>query len=185
MSTMTAEAAANQPVMRLRDRAEFRSKPAPLTFTADATVADAVRAMTDKRYGSVVVVDAEGRVEGMVTERDVMTRIVAEGKAAGATTLGDIMTTSPRVARADDDVMDWLRIMSNERFRRLPVVDDDGRPVAVFTQGDFVSYTWPELAGQAREMAKATVLRNWHVFLIGGGIMLYTLLMLLVIPAAT
>jgi CBS domain-containing protein len=72
--------------------------------------------------------------------------------------------------------------MSNERFRRLPVVDAEGRIQAVFTQGDFVSYTWPDLMGQAREMAKATVLRNWHIFLIGGGIMLYTVLIVLILP---
>ena len=181
MATQAAAAANDRPVMRIRDRAEFRSKPKPLTMPADATVADAVAEMTRKNYGSVIVADAEGTVEGVVTERDVMRRIVAEGRDAQATTLGEIMTADPRVASADDDVLDWLRIMSNERFRRLPVVDERGRVTAVFTQGDFVSYTWPDLMGQARELAKATVLRNWHFVLIGGGIMLYTIVMAIVL----
>jgi CBS-domain-containing membrane protein len=91
------------------------------------------------------------------------------------------MTTEVRTARADDDVLDWLRIMSNERFRRLPIVDDDGRLKAVFTQGDFVSYTWPELMSQATQLAKATVFRNWHIVLIVGAVMVYTLVMVAVL----
>jgi CBS domain-containing protein len=181
MATQAAVAANDRPVMRIRDRAEFRSKPKPLTMRPDATVAEAVAAMALKNYGSVIVTDDDDRVQGVVTERDVMKRIVNDGRDAKATPLSEIMTAEPRVASADDDVLDWLRIMSNERFRRLPVVDADGRVTAVFTQGDFVSYTWPDLMGQARELAKATVFRNWHFVLIGGGIMLYTIVMIVVL----
>jgi CBS-domain-containing membrane protein len=91
------------------------------------------------------------------------------------------MTRDPRVALETDDVVDWLRIMSNERFRRLPVVDAEGRIKVVFTQGDFVSYTWPELIYQAKQLAKASVARNYAVWLIVGGIGLYALLMILVL----
>jgi CBS domain-containing protein len=181
MATQAAVAANDRPVMRIRDRAEFRSKPKPLTMRPEATVAEAVAAMTLKNYGSVIVTDADDTVRGVLTERDVMKRIVAEGRDAAATPLSEVMTADPRVASADDDVLDWLRIMSNERFRRLPVVDEQGRVTAVFTQGDFVSYTWPDLMGQARELAKATVFRNWHFVLIGGGIMLYSIIMIAVL----
>ena len=43
------------------------------------------------------------------------------------------MTPVPRVGREDDDVLDWLRTMSNVRFRRLPVVDDEGKIKVIFT----------------------------------------------------
>ena len=79
--------------------------------------------------------------------------------------------------------MDWLRLMSNERFRRLPIVDDEGRVRAVFTQGDFVSYTWPDLMAQAKNMARATVINRFHYFLIGGGILIYALAMIVVVAA--
>jgi CBS domain-containing protein len=95
------------------------------------------------------------------------------------------MTKDVKVARETDDVLDWLRIMSNERFRRLPVVDDSGRVVCVFTQGDFVSYTWPDLLFQAKELAKAGVMKNFSVWLIGGGLFLYSVLMLGVIVFMT
>ena len=183
MATEAAAAANARPIMRLRDRPEFRSKPKPLMLRPDASVAEAVAAMSLKNYGSVMVTEESGKILGLVTERDVMIRVVNEGRDAHATKLSDIMTEEPRVAREDDDVVDWLRIMSNERFRRLPVVDAEGKVIAVFTQGDFVSYTWPDLMAQARELAKATVFRNWHFVLIGGGIMVYSIVMVLVLSA--
>jgi CBS domain-containing protein len=177
--------ATDRVAMTLRDRPEFGSKPKPLTFRPDATVKDAVAAMTARSFGSVIVTDAEERVLGVVTERDVMRRVVHEDRAASATLLSDVMTAEPRVARETDDVLDWLRIMSNERFRRLPVVDDEGRISAVFTQGDFVSFTWPDLIYQAGQMAKATIFQQWHLWLVGGAIALYSILMILVIAFVT
>lgn len=171
------------PAMRLRDRPEFKTKPRPLTFPPDALVAEAVARMSELNFGSVIVVDPDGRVAGVVTERDILKRLVNQGRDARETRLADIMTSNPRVAREDDDLLDWLRIMSNERFRRLPVVDADGRIVAVMTQGDFVSYTWPDLIYQGRQMVRASVAKNYNLVLIGGGIMLYSLVMILLLRA--
>ena len=167
--------------MMLKDRPEFASKLKPLTFRAQDTVADAVAKMSEKGFGSVVIVDSDDKVTGIVTERDVMKKLVNMGRDAKTTALSDIMTADPRAAKETDDVVDWLRIMSNERFRRLPVVDDEGRIKAVFTQGGFVSYTWPDLMYQAGQLAKASVLKNWHLWLIGGGIALYSIVMVLVV----
>jgi CBS domain-containing protein len=169
--------------MRLKDRPEFANKPKPLTFRESATVQEAVAAMSDKNFGSIIIVDADEKVIGVMTERDVMKKLVNKGLDAKTTTVADLMTRDPRIAQENDDVVDWLRIMSNERFRRLPVVDDQGKIKAVFTQGDFVSYTWPDLVYQAKEMAKATLGKNYGVWLIIGGIMLYSLLMIIVISA--
>lgn len=166
---------------RLMDRPEYAGKPAPLTGSADTTVSDAVARMSEKNYGCIVVTDDDQKVTGIVTERDVMNKLVGQGADPNTVTLGDIMTREPRLARETDSVLDWLRIMSNERFRRLPVVDAEGRITAIFTQGDFVSYTWPDLLDQARNLAKATVISRFHYFLIGGGILIYALAMIVVL----
>jgi len=167
--------------MALKDRPEFASKPKPLCFPPTTTVADAVAAMSEKNFGSVVIVDSDQKVIGIATERDVMKKLVNQNKDPKTTTLNDIMTKDPQMARETDDVVDWMRIMSNERFRRLPVVDAEGRIQMIFTQGDFVSYTWPDLIYQAKELAKASVGKNYAVWMIGGGIMLYSLLMIIVV----
>lgn len=163
---------------RLMDRPEYASKPKPLTRPADAMVSEAVAAMSEKNYGSVVIVDGSDKVIGVVTERDIMNKLVGKGLDAKTTPLSAIMTSDPRLAKETDDMVDWLRIMSNERFRRLPVVDDQGRIKAVFTQGDFVSYTWPDLMYQMKSIAKASISKNWSAVVIVIGVLVYSLLLI-------
>lgn len=183
MQTEAETADSRTPALRIKDRPEFEHKKKPLTFPGDATVSEAVSAMSELNYGSVIVTDADRKVLGIVTERDLMKRLINVGRDPKTTKLEDIMTSDPRVARADDDLLDWLRIMSNERFRRLPVIDGDGRIMAVMTQGDFVSYTWPQLLYQGRQIVKANVAKNYQLYLIGGGIMIYSLIMMAVLGA--
>ena len=142
--------------MKIKDRPEFRSKAMVLTFAPGDRVAEAVAVMSERNYGSVVIIDPERRPIGIVTERDLMRRLLHKRLDFDTTTLEQIMTRDLKVARADDDLLDWLRLMSNERFRHLPVVDEQGVLVSMMSQGDFVSYTWPELLGRLREQARAT-----------------------------
>ena len=142
--------------MKIKDRPEFRSKAAVLTFGPDVMVAEAVSVMSERNYGAAVIVGADRKPLGIVTERDFMRRLLNKRMNPDETTLSQVMTTDLKVARADDDLLDWLRIMSNERFRHLPVVDDQGVIISMMSQGDFVSYTWPELMGRLKEQARAT-----------------------------
>ena len=91
------------------------------------------------------------------------------------------MTYNPRVGNENDNVLEWLRIMSNDRFRRLPVVDDEGKIKVIFTQGDFVSYTWPDLLYQAKEMTKATLSKNFNITSILIMVMIYSIAMIFII----
>jgi len=142
--------------VKIKDRPEFRSKAPVLTFGPDALVADAVAVMSEKNYGAAVIVGPDRKPLGIVTERDFMRRLLNKRLNPDETTLAQIMTTELKVARAEDDLLDWLRLMSNERFRHLPVVDDEGVVISMMSQGDFVSYTWPELLGRLKEQARAT-----------------------------
>jgi CBS domain-containing protein len=169
--------------MKIRDRLEFATKPDPLTFQPATLVSEAVAKMAEMDYGSVVVVDEHRRVLGMVTERDILKRLVDRGRDPKETKLSDIMTHNPRVARADDNLLDWLAIMSNERFRRLPIVDDDGRVVSIMTQGDFVSYTWPDLLQNAKRLTSATVSNNYQIMLVVGGVLVYSVALIVILQA--
>jgi len=162
--------------MRIKDQAEYKSKPKPVSLKADNTVFEAVEIMTEKAIGAVGVVDNDNVVIGIMTERDLMTRLLAGGKDPQKTKISEIMTTEVRVANEDDNLLEWLRIMSNERFRHLPVVDEKGRIVNMMSQGDFVSYTWPELMGRVKETAKASFNSGYQIFFIIGALLLYALL---------
>ncbi|MEL6505895.1 MAG: CBS domain-containing protein [Pseudomonadota bacterium] len=161
--------------MNIQDRIEFRSKPKPLKTVDSTTVADAVAMMTERNFGSIIATGADGRMTGLFTERDVMRRVVNEGRDPKTTPLADVMTKEVRVAKADDDVVDWLRTMSNERFRRLPVVDETGDVVAIMTQGDFVSYTWPDLIARVNDQLNKAVPWNFQATIIGVGVLVYSL----------
>lgn len=169
--------------MRIIDRPEFTSKPKVLTMRPTATVREAAREMSARRFGSVIVTDADETLLGIVTERDLMTRLIDQDRDPNTTMLEDIMTRDIRVARAEDRVIDWLRIMSNERFRRLPIVDDNGKVISMMTQGDFVSYTWPELLSQLAFTAKAALGANSQVTTMMAGVLVYTLVLVGVIVA--
>ena len=137
-----------QYTMKIKDRKEYSSKPKPTTFQSSDLVSNAIKAMSKNNYGCVVIVNNEDIVEGIVSERDLMIRLLDKNKDPKKTTLSEIMTKDVRCANENDEVIDWLRLMSNERFRHLPVVDSSGRLINLMSQGDFVSYTWPELITQ-------------------------------------
>ena len=163
--------------MKISELPEFRNRSKLLTLAADTTVLDATRAMSEKNYGSVVIVDGAGRLEGIFTERDVLRRIVAKGVDPAATRLGEVMTRDVKTARVDDEVLSCMRQMSNGRFRHLPLVDEAGALQGMVSQGDFVAYTWPELMSRAAANTKALLFgSSSQVIILLAAILAYTLL---------
>ena len=106
-------------------------------FLADVktSVAEAARVMKDADVGSLIVLEGEA-VRGMVTDRDIVIRVVAEGRDAGATALGEICSQEPIMVSLRDTVEAAVEMMQTHAVRRLPVVDDDGRAVGIVSLGD-------------------------------------------------
>ena len=167
--------------MQIKNRIEFKSKSPVLTFTPTDKVIQAVHAMSEKNYGASVIVDHDYKPVGIVTERDFMRRLLAKGLDANTTPISEIMTRDLRLASDEDDVVDWLSIMSNERFRHLPVVDAQGKLINLLSQGDLVSYTWPQLLVSAKDAIVKSFTERFHLHLIIGGIMLYSVAMVFVL----
>jgi CBS-domain-containing membrane protein len=164
--------------MQIKDRPEFKRKGAVLSFGPDEMVTTAVKVMSEKNYGATVIVSPDGKPVGIVSERDLMRRLLNERRDPDQTRLGDIMTSDVKVAKADDDLLDWLRQMSNDRFRHLPVVDDEGKLISMMSQGDFVSFTWPQLMHRVGEQARATFDVTPSLFMIVGGVIIFLLAVL-------
>lgn len=169
--------------MKIKDRPEFKRKSQVLTFGPHETVFAAVQIMSEKNYGAAVVISPDRRPVGIVTERDFMRRLLSQQRDPKTTMLSEIMTTDLKLAREDDDLLDWLRQMSNDRFRHLPVVDEHGALVSIMSQGDFVSYTWPQLMGRVTEQAKATFNINPSIFTAVGALIIFMLIAILAIIA--
>ncbi len=162
--------------MKISERPEFKSKKPPMTFKENDTVFNAVKSMSKDNFGSVVITDAGLKVKGIVTERDLMKKLLFNSMNPKTTKLKEIMTSPVKVADKDDDLITWLRQMSNERFRHVPVVDKSGKLINIMSQGDFVSYTWPNLMYQVKEVAKETYLKGGQVILIIFSILIYTII---------
>jgi signal-transduction protein with cAMP-binding, CBS, and nucleotidyltransferase domain len=162
--------------MKISERPEFKSKKPPVTFQGKEKVIVAVKAMSKDNFGSVVIVDNQQKVKGIVTERDLMKKLLFNSMNPKTTKLSDIMTSPVKVADKDDELVTWLRQMSNERFRHVPVVDKTGKLINIMSQGDFVSYTWPNLMYQVKEIAKENYFKANQVILIIASLLVYTLL---------
>jgi CBS domain-containing protein len=114
--------------------------PDPVCLRETATVHDAVQAMLARRQAGVLVVDAEGRLVGIFTERDVLTRVVGRELDPRGTALRAVMTPNPEALTAEDRVAYAVYCMSVAGYRTVPLVDAEGRPVGVVTAGDVLRW---------------------------------------------
>ncbi|HET8575936.1 MAG TPA: CBS domain-containing protein [Methylomirabilota bacterium] len=112
----------------------------PICVEAAVTVKEAVARMTAARRAAVLVVDAKGRLEGIFTERDALTRVLAPGLAADKTPVGQVMTKDPDALTAGDRVAYAVNRMSVAGYRTIPLVDADKRPVGVVTVSHFIKW---------------------------------------------
>ena len=108
----------------------------PLVLPLSATVKAACRRMSERRAGSVLVTDSEGRLVGIFTGRDAVARVLAAGRSASKTTLGEVMTARPTSMSPEKSAVDALRLMWDGGFRHVPLVDA-GKIVGVVSRGDF------------------------------------------------
>src|SRR6266487_2723537 len=107
----------------------------PSTIEADGFVVEAAKIMKQEDAG-VVPVTENGRLIGMVTDRDIAIRVVAEGKDPQSTSIREVASTDPVTIDPQQDLDEALRLMAQHQVRRLPVVEEDGRLVGVVAQAD-------------------------------------------------
>lgn len=152
--------------MQIKDKLDFQSKPDPITFAPEDKIQAALDVMCEKNIGSIVVVNPDRTVAGIVTERDMMIRVLGAGVNPKKIPLSDIMSTEVSVAYENDELVDWLRTMSHERFRHLPIVDADGKLISMLSQGDFVAFTWPDLYEKVKQDLKGRLGKLLQVSLV-------------------
>lgn len=91
--------------------------------SVDESIVDAARRMRDLDVGSLPICGDDGRLAGMITDRDIVVRVLAEGRDPGSVKVGDLADGKPVTIGADDSVEEALTTMSKHGFRRLPVID--------------------------------------------------------------
>jgi CBS domain-containing protein len=106
----------------------------PRSIGASASVVEAARLMRQQHIGSLPVTDDE-RLVGMITDRDITTRVVAESAVPETTSVGDVYSRDLISVEPDNDLEEALQLMARHQVRRLPVVEN-GRLVGVVAQAD-------------------------------------------------
>ena len=122
----------------------------PRSVGLDTGVVEAARILRDEDVGSLPVV-RDGRVIGMVTDRDLAVRVVAEGRDPGSARVADVVSGGPVTVRAEQDLDEALRLMARHQVRRLPVVEDGDRLVGILAQADVALTGDDERAGEVVE----------------------------------
>lgn len=117
----------------------------PVTMPPDALLIDAAAQMRDRDIGDVLVLDQDGRLRGIVTDRDMVVRAVADGQEASITTVGEVCSPDLVTIQADDEVDKAVRLMCDRAVRRIPVIDD-GLVVGVVSLGDLAIERDPQSA---------------------------------------
>ena len=124
-----------------------------LSLGPQASVWDAACVMTRANCGSVLIVDTPGNLLGIVTERDLMTRVLAKALNPQTTTVTDIMTRNPHCVAPEVLVADAVLIMIERGFRHLPIVGAGSKILGVFSVRDALP----------REIGNAVSLAEFHV----------------------
>jgi len=110
------------------------------TIPPTETALDAAKLMNEKRIGALVIIDAEARILGMFTERDILTRIVATDKAPANTPVSDVLTSDIITASPQTSISEAQKVMTANRVRHLPVIDKEGKLAGMISIGDLLRY---------------------------------------------
>lgn len=115
-------------------------------ITADPgdSVASAVQRMAEHGVGTIVIV-FDGKLHGIFSERDALTRVLAAGRDPERTRLSEVQTSAPYTVRERSKVRDCARLIKEHGIRHVPVVDQDGAPVGIISSRDFLQYVVDEL----------------------------------------
>jgi len=118
---------------------------------ATRTVLEAARYMMEHNVGAVAVL-RNGELAGILSERDIMNRVVAVGRTPGTTAVSEVMTANPRAVAADESIEECLFIMREFGFRHLPIVDGKDLKGLVSLR-DVLMHQATELERQSRKAA--------------------------------
>jgi CBS domain-containing protein len=124
----------------LNDRIAVLGPAEPICLREEATVQEAIERMLARRQAGVLVVDGDGRLTGIFTERDVLTRVAGQGRDPRQTPLGAVMTRDPEALSPGDRIAYAVHSMSVAGYRTVPLVDAQRRPLGVVTVSDVIRW---------------------------------------------
>jgi len=130
-----------------------------VTVWPDATIADAIELLREKKIGALVVSDGGAGVQGILSERDVVRALVTHGDGLLQERVSKFMTSTVKTCVPDDHIADVMGQMTESRIRHLPVVED-GRLLGIISIGDVVKNRLDELESETNDLREYIVGRG-------------------------
>ena len=110
------------------------------SIESSRSVFQAIEIMAEKHVGALTVLDADGRLAGIISERDYVRKLILQDKSAHETSVADIMTTEVVSVGEEATVDKCMGTMIEHKIRHLPVMDGE-KPVGIVTVGDLMKFT--------------------------------------------
>ncbi|MBO9478519.1 CBS domain-containing protein [Shimia sp. R11_0] len=148
-SNMSAASASVHMVLDQKGKNVFAIRP-------QDTLGKAVEVLRDKHIGALLVTDANGSLQGILSERDIVRKLADTPGQTLPQKVEDVMTSEVQVCAPDDAMVDVLRRMTEGRFRHMPVADDSGL-LGMVTIGDLVNFRLTQLEHEALQMKQLIV----------------------------
>ena len=127
----------------------------------ETSLAEAAALMWENDCGTLPVLDVEGKVVGMVTDRDICFGAATKNLAPSEVSVGEVITGEVFACGPEDDIRDALKTMRRERVRRLPVLGEGGTLEGVVSMNDVVLKAEQKSNGRAPELSYADVVETY------------------------
>jgi CBS domain-containing protein len=124
----------------------------PITISADSTIQALVTALSANRVGALVVSNDGRKIEGIVSERDVVLAMSANFSRLSELHVRDLMTVGVVTATPESKVDELMAIMTDRRVRHIPIVDENGGLLSIVSIGDIVKSKISELDDERRSL---------------------------------
>jgi len=133
---------------------EFCQHPA-ITIRPDQTIREACQLMREHNIGCLLVTEADGRLSGVLTDRDVALRVTGEGRDPQRAQVQESMTPNPVRIPVDQSLPELITLMHTQRVRRIPIIDREGKPIGIVTLDDLLVLLGDEMSELGKTVAEA------------------------------
>ena len=164
--------------IKIGDLPEATQRREIATATPTTNVRAAARYMSDLNVGAVPVLDKDGKVIGIFSERDLLKRVAAANKRIDDTSVGDVMTKSPQCVTPNDQLEDAIQFMIDGGYRHLPVVDEDNKLLGMLSIRDFMALNVSQMLARMGKFSVIAFLKSPQAFAMIIGVVLYTAVLL-------
>jgi IMP dehydrogenase len=125
-----------------------------ITISPQESVLDAIKLMDAKNIGSLLVLNAQGKIAGIFAERDCFHKVILAGKLTSQVQVRAAMTRKVIYASPENTVDECMALMTQKRIRHLPVIDSQGHVVGIISIGDLVKFVVSEQDAMIRNLEK-------------------------------